>query len=446
MLKKNNNLALLDIFPKVVPAGQVTEFTVRKLDRRAIICDVKISVASINNSPRETLYKNITPTVEGNLIKFSCFIPEEQEYHVRIINAESEEKLYTLPIYALESDLLERRPLVGDFHAHSNYSDGRESPEFVAAQYRMHGFDFVAVTDHRRYEPSLIARDAYKELDLPFKIYPGEEIHSPGSYVHLVNFASDFSVNKIALKDKSMETWRSSEGEESWLEDVDVIADTLEDVPENVNKKLVASAILAAKYVHEGGGMCIFAHPHWLQNVRNVPDALSEYLLLNGVCDAFELIGGQTAYENQSQIALYNHLVMNKGLRIGIVGSSDEHGTLNVVKGPAHEPCHYFTEERTVVLAKDNTREEIIAAVKGQFSAAVEKYENQYVHIYCNEYRVSQYVNFLMREYFPLRDELYFEEGRLLHEYIAGTEDAAERINFTVKHNAYFEDKYIKRK
>ena len=50
-----------------------------------------------------------------------------------------------------------------------------------------------------------------------------------------------------------------------------------------------------------------------------------------------------------------------------------------------------------------------------------------------------------MREYFPLRDELYFEEGRLLHEYIAGTEDAAERIEFTVNHNAYFEDKYIKR-
>ena len=106
MLKKSNNLALLDIFPKIVPAGKSTEFTIRKLDSRAFTCDVKISVASINNGPRETLYKDITPTVEGNIIKFSCFIPEEQEYHIRIANAESDEKLFALPVYALNDDLL----------------------------------------------------------------------------------------------------------------------------------------------------------------------------------------------------------------------------------------------------------------------------------------------------------------------------------------------------
>ena len=56
---------------------------------------------------------------------------------------------------------------------------------------------------------------------------------------------------------------------------------------------------------------------------------------------------------------------------------------------------------------------------------------------------MKQYALFLLREYLPLRDELYFTEGRLLHEALSGIPGAKEQLHATVKYHAYFENKYI---
>jgi predicted metal-dependent phosphoesterase TrpH len=62
-------------------------------------------------------------------------------------------------------------PLRGDFHVHSRHSDGKEEPAVVCANYRRDGFDFLAITDHRRYFPSLRAIEAYKNIPTGLKIY-----------------------------------------------------------------------------------------------------------------------------------------------------------------------------------------------------------------------------------------------------------------------------------
>jgi predicted metal-dependent phosphoesterase TrpH len=86
-------------------------------------------------------------------------------------------KSYSFSVYSVNDDLLSRVPYKGDMHIHTYYSDGIESPAYVASSCRKIGLDFVAITDHGKYFPSIEAIDTFKDLDLDFKIFPGEEVH-----------------------------------------------------------------------------------------------------------------------------------------------------------------------------------------------------------------------------------------------------------------------------
>ena len=61
----------------------------------------------------------------------------------------------------------------------------------------------MAITDHKRYYPSLGLIEKFKNVPLDMKLYPGEEVHLPDTDVHIVNFAGDFSIN--ALYEKSVQ-------------------------------------------------------------------------------------------------------------------------------------------------------------------------------------------------------------------------------------------------
>ncbi len=63
----------------------------------------------------------------------------------------------------------------GNTHAHTTRSDGDSSPEYVAAWYRDHGYDFLVLSDHNVFtDPT--------EVDIPtdpdFLLIPGEEVTS----------------------------------------------------------------------------------------------------------------------------------------------------------------------------------------------------------------------------------------------------------------------------
>ena len=44
-----------------------------------------------------------------------------------------------------------RRSLKGALHCHTTRSDGRGTPAEVIAKHAAHGYDFMALTDHRFY-------------------------------------------------------------------------------------------------------------------------------------------------------------------------------------------------------------------------------------------------------------------------------------------------------
>ncbi|HNW85470.1 MAG TPA: hypothetical protein PLP25_00785 [Candidatus Limiplasma sp.] len=77
--------------------------------------------------------------------------------------------------------------LKGNLHCHTTESDGVKTPEEAIAIYRDHGYDFLAITDHRR----VTVLESRMEGNL--LLLPGIELDYslPGEVVHIVGFGMD---------------------------------------------------------------------------------------------------------------------------------------------------------------------------------------------------------------------------------------------------------------
>lgn len=434
-----NELYFYDVYPKVLLTGKETTIHIKPLSAHVAFenCEYIIKIFPMtydvysNTKPEIKFYK-IKP-IDG-ILSFNHAFEGEQEHSIRIFKESQEldanKVIAKLSVYSVKEDLFCRRPYMGDFHVHTYFSDGAESPEFVAAMYRQNGFDFIPITDHYRMAGSVRAIEKYKNVDMDFKLYRGEEIHTPNNHVHIVNFGSDFSVNEYN-RTNTEDVWNSIP-KEQWFDEVKTVQDTLGELPEGVDPFVHASCLLAIDKVHEGNGMAIFCHPHWIADVYNVTDSFTKFYLENGFADCFELIGGQTNKENMMQVSFYNE-ICSKGFKVPIVGNSDSHGTVN-------KP--WFLESKTIVLSKANTREDIIEAVKNFYSIPVDEYKGQNYHVYA-PYRLASYAMFLMDEYFPLHNELCYEEGRLMRAYINGDLKAKERLESTKGQTIELMEKYF---
>ena len=129
-----------EVYPKVLKVGQQATVTIRpKYDHIALKDDHKYSMLL---SERDTYVKgDIDMAIENGTIKVTFTPTMEQEY--TLVLTDSVEGGRTVRtefcLYAVEADLFAYRPWKGDFHIHSCRSDGRESPLYVASNYRRHG-------------------------------------------------------------------------------------------------------------------------------------------------------------------------------------------------------------------------------------------------------------------------------------------------------------------
>lgn len=405
-----------DIYPKVVLEGKETRVTIRSLGRHADFNEgetYRIRIYPMNQSnedfSREKWLLNVT--AEAKELSFIYRFEEEQEYNLVICGSEENCKA-ELRLYCLKKDLFSLIPLMGDLHVHSFRSDGKEAPEIVAANYRKAGFDFMTVSDHEVKYPSHEAIDSYKDVKMNLLIVPGEEVHTPKNKVHVVNFGADISVNDLYRQHR-----------EQYDREVEEIRQELRDMDDE-NQFQYAASVWAFNKIKENNGLAIFPHPHWITDrCYHVPLKLVQDFFKNRVFDAFELIGGQTLHENGMQINLYHELCM-EGYSCPIVGSSDSHGTVN---------SEWFQIGKTVVLAKENSRDAIIDAIKDYRAAALEQYAwsngEERPRVY-GPFRIASYVEFLLNEYFPLHDELCREEGRAMKDYVNGVEGAREELEY----------------
>jgi len=128
--------------------------------------------------------------------------------------------------------------------------------------------------------------------------------------------------------------------------------------------------------------------------------------------DAFEVLGGENYFEQNGFQTIKYYEDRAKGRRYPVVGSTDSHNS--------HESNRNALICSTIIFAPECERTALIAAVKDFYSVAVDTISTEFRLV--GESRFVRYGNFLLKNYFPIHDDLCIEEGRLMKQYVTGTE------------------------
>ena len=398
-------------YPSVVAAGKETKVTIFPMDTSRRFREgqnYELGVYGLMDDQID--YHFPAPlehefSISDGCLHFTHFFDKEQEYRIRL---KQNGVLTILSMYALNDDLYALRPLKGDFHCHCWYSDGSDGLTMTPADYREEGFDFFTLTDHNRMFPSILAKKMYAGVSLGMEMIPGEEIHTPGSNVHIVHAGGKESICERYINDPA-----------TYEAEVAAIEATMGDIPEQYRNR-IAMAKWVCQKAHEAGGIAIFAHPYWQPDQFNMSEDQADFMFSQHIYDAFELCGGVDTRGNNLQLALWQEQCL-KGNRLSVVGSSDSHN-------------HNFQEEQfarrfTVVFARENTTAAILDAVRQGNSVAGEfaKGTQEDVRFY-GSLRLVTFCHFLMKHYFSRTWRLCIGEGILMRRMAHG-EDVGEMLS-----------------
>jgi hypothetical protein len=405
----------LEATPKVVRADRESTITIRPLfDHVRFHEGEEFEVTCVATDGVDATEK-VRVKPENGILRITHRFAGEQEHVLRVEQVDGEKRRMKgdFHVCSLQEDLLSRFPFKGDLHMHSYRSDGVESPAYVAAACRRIGLDFMAVTDHDQYKPSLEAQQAFRDVPVDLRIYPGEEVHPPDNPIHIINFGGSKSVNAIFP-------------DNSYKQEVDELVAQLPALPAGVDRYQYASSVWTFNKIREVGGLGIFCHPEWLWNYHYVipshahPQPLVAFIFEQQPFDAYELIGGYErwdAFSNNRQVARYVD-ARARGQRIPIVGVSDAHGC---------EVDDLFGWYFTIVFSPTADLPDLIDSIKEEWSVAVEGLPGEVVRVY-GPLRLVRYAQFLLREVFPQHDMLCAQEGQFMLDYVAGKAGAVDSL------------------
>ena len=430
-----------DIYPKVIPAGRCSTITIKPLGAHAAfksnvyklrICPFDEGTPWDYPNRRNSFEYDVRPCEDG-CIRFSFEFFGEQQHYIRLMDGK-DFKLQ-LSVYSVFEDLVGRYPFIGDLHMHTTCSDGSQSPAIVCANYRKTGYDFLAITDHERYYPSLEAIAAYKDVPVEFTMIPGEEVHMPNkdgdpyhtNDVHIVNFGGEYSINALVDgyhirevgSDKSLRSISGScpdkiMSQEEYYEFIDEYAKGLT-IPEHIETFTYAASHWIFNEIRRANGLGIFAHPYWLSNVLQLPPEFVEYMMETQPFDAFEVLGGESYYEQNGFQTHQYYEDRIKGRKYPVVGSTDSHNSVN------SKNSHICS---TIVFSPENERTALISSIKDFYSIAVDTISKEFRLV--GDIRLARYACFLLKEFFPLHDDLCYEEGRAMKDYVCGIPEAKD--------------------
>ncbi len=421
------------VWPSVFPTGAESVVTISPESRIFLFEDgakYTVQLSGVNDDEpwyhSPTVWTTYEVEAKGGVLQFSHTFPTEQEYYIRL--SREGNKLTEFAVYALEQDLYTLHPLKGDLHSHTYRSDGTNDPAELFGYYREMGYDFHCLTDHNRYYPGGEIDEVYEGLKLGITHVQGEEIHTPGSTVHIVHAGGKQSVTDIYIHDR----------ERFEREMQDCRNRVPAKIPEKQRERY-AEAMWSCEHIHEAGGIAIFPHPYWQpgkNHCYNVCDGLTEALLTSGMFDAFELVGGMKVHGINRAVAMWQELRI-KGHDINVVGSSDVHD-LTAMDFPYHF---------TLCFAKENENDAIVDAVKNGWSLACEQ-SGKEAGVEFRAYgslRLVSYAQFLFRHYFPQHQRLCQGEGVSMRQYAMGHVDATT-VELQAAQSADFRDRFFGRK
>ena len=187
-------------------------------------------------------------------------------------------------------------------------------------------------------------------------------------------------------------------------------------IPKSIDSRSYAVCLWGFEKIRQADGLGVFCHPYWLEDVYQIPEDFTLYMLQEHPFDAFEVLGGENYYaQNGLQTALY-YDEYQRGRVHPIVGSTDSHGS--TASNRNWDICS------TIVFARANERKDILNAVKEKYSVAVDTISKEYRLV--GEYRLQKYAAFLMERYFPIHDQQSLGDGELMYQYAIGNATKAE--------------------
>lgn len=414
-------------YPSVVCVGKKTEVTIFPSDiSRRFRDDKEYEMSVIGLEEDELDFISSIPCshpceVKNGCLHFSYVFETEQEYGIRF-REKGTKQLTKLYMYAVEEDLWSLRPLKGDLHTHSYYSDGEDGIPMTPANYREQGFDFFSLTDHNRMFTSELAAELYEDIPLGMNIIRGEEIHTPDSQLHIIHVGGQSSVCDRYIR-----------YEAEFEAEVADIERTLTHIPKQYRYR-VASAKWACNEIHKCGGIAIFAHPYWKPRRYNITKEFADYLFEENIFDALELIGGISISSNNLQLSLWQEQLI-KGNNIPVVGSSDSHDH-NSSNGK-------YGRRFTYVFARSNKTEDILEAIRRGMCVAgeVSPSDENEVRFYSSKMRLVLFSHFLYKYYFTEVRRLSAVEGVLMRRYAQG-ESVGQVLATLSDTNEEFYNKY----
>ena len=417
------SLYQFEVFPKITVKNKITKVTV-KPRLKLPFEDKKEYVIQVTGMMQRDYTEYLLRPKNGSIV-FEHEFGHEQEYSVKIFRSDivpDNSKEYSIVyLYCVEEDLYKLRPFKGDFHLHTQRSDGRESPAGVSAACRSAGLDFWAITDHFRYEPSIEAIDAYKGVKLGAKIFTGEELH-----FHEQGHIIAFGGNEGLGEKYSSEDYRG-EYEKELAETRRRVKDNFPKLPECLTEDEYVRWMHAIDMAKKTGALVSMAHPFWVQGETkyHFSHKIAEFFMKEKCFDAFELLNGDYGDTNPLQAALWQEQ-RDGGNYVPLVSGTDAHTVIG---------DGFFARFFTVVFAEDMEFSSIKQAVKDEKTVVIStlieseyKYKGGSPLVY-GHFRLAAFALYLMGQVFPLHDELCFEEGRLMADYISGVSDAGEKLS-----------------
>lgn len=205
-----------------------------------------------------------------------------------------------------------RKLYKGNLHLHTTLSDGRKTPEEAMEIYKSAGYDFLAITDHRKVS---VKTQNYSGLT----VLQGIEFdfNLPGQVIHLLGIGAD---EQIAA---AVERFHSPQ--------------------QAINK------------INEFGGAAILAHPAWSLNTPAIINSL--YGL--AAVEIYNSVSGIPWNGDRADSSSILDICAANG---------------NLLKFVASDDTHFYTGEEcmsyTMLAAEDNSPEAILRALKqGDFYA-----------------------------------------------------------------------------
>jgi len=373
---------------RVIPLGKKVPF--------------KIVITNYSSSPLQ----NISIKVEGN-VKIIPSLPE------KINIGGNEEKTFDLEIegektgpgkllvykggeiigfkkiYITTEEIASLIPIFGDFHMHTTYSDGRNTPLEMFIQCKRVGLDVICISDHGNILGSLAAKKLTESSGAHMVVIVGEEngCDFPNTHILSYNIPENF---KYKVKNYAPKEIRN-----------------------DIEKVM--------KWAKSQGMVLVQAHPVSELHKGTPEEKLKTtlYLLQNNLIDGFEIITtgelGENVFKKIKYTTQFYENLKKKGMLYPITASTDSHEK------------KFLGKAKTLLFVKSFTVEGVLEAIKTGKTVGMFIPSPNEISIYGPDELVG-IAKIYIEDFMPYHDEIAKDEAHLLWMYFGGHPEKKKEI------------------